>query len=979
MSNIVKKILLKRGLFSTMPVLDEGELGFATDQKKLYIGTTNGNQQVSIEQDVIDSLLIDNQLNSDAIDKLEATINKIDLGLDVDTASGEDIISLGADVLATNGEVLVEGVSLYAKQLVTNGDFSDGTTGWLVNSSELSIENDKLKVIKKTAGSNFRTYTLNVDIKNGNKYYMFIGHFKQSIIGTYGPVAWFGLSDSAEQQVVVFENTTNEQINSSEIKTADSDYNSVVVLNYGQTIGEYFLIDNITVFNISDMIANKQYSPLYNKTFDNMTDNEIKAQMDKWVQDGTLPNDEIQSVGGSKRVKSVGKNIYIDDLDNWEQGTLSNVGAPSESDTTIRTKDSKSIKLESGSYTISVKNGYELRGRLYTLTGEKYENVGDGYSQSHNFSITTPSLLKITLRKVGTPNITPSIYFEKFELQLELGSSATAYQPYISNDLYLDSLPNLNRLPNGVKDTIEYRNGKYYYVQRVKKYTLQASDIGTVSTASNWDIDTFELTLSNLNSSILDTSTITGKAYFEETGSEFPFNQRSHITIDNVRWYVSGTTGNIILATPKGTYTQAQLQTLLAGTDIYYQLATPIEQEITSIGTLLPQPHGTVYITNEVAEVGIYDSGLTTTRQATSIVELYILNNDGTKTKLTNGVISGNTITSASLTDGDLVFVSYEYDALDGYNVITYKKDNVARKSELIDAYDKTETNNLLDDKTDQTYTDALFLEASDNLAIPDLTGKTHLGGGVYEISRQTNNTYTYDVVDGIFELTKEHMGFSYSDFLNLEAGEYTITLFILDGGIEGNTNMRFTADNLTTNFVLSDKESKTFSISGENKFEIRPVVGAYTGFKFKLMLNKGSAAKPHQVPIAPQLHALKLGHIDKLNWQFVDGKIDAVKPVDTGWLTPSLLNGWTLVGLTTFEYRKIGNVVYFSGRLDGTNATSNTIMNIPIGFRPSKDFAIWNGDSSTTNVIMNATSGGVLANYSRENSVRIEFSYVVD
>jgi hypothetical protein len=50
-------------------------------------------------------------------------------------------------------------------------------------------------------------------------------------------------------------------------------------------------VDFIYAFNVSDLIANEQYSPLYSTTFDLMTDEQIKAQMDLWISQGlSTPN-----------------------------------------------------------------------------------------------------------------------------------------------------------------------------------------------------------------------------------------------------------------------------------------------------------------------------------------------------------------------------------------------------------------------------------------------------------------------------------------------------------------------------------------------------------------------------------------------------------------------------------------------------------------------------------------------------------------
>lgn len=44
---MANKILIKRGTAAAIPVLDVGELGLATDTKKLYVGTSSGNVEIA--------------------------------------------------------------------------------------------------------------------------------------------------------------------------------------------------------------------------------------------------------------------------------------------------------------------------------------------------------------------------------------------------------------------------------------------------------------------------------------------------------------------------------------------------------------------------------------------------------------------------------------------------------------------------------------------------------------------------------------------------------------------------------------------------------------------------------------------------------------------------------------------------------------------------------------------------------------------
>lgn len=60
----------------------------------------------------------------------------------------------------------------------------------------------------------------------------------------------------------------------------------------------------------------------------------------------------------------------------------------------------------------------------------------------------------------------------------------------------------------------------------------------------------------------------------------------------------------------------------------------------------------------------------------------------------------------------------------------------------------------------------------------------------------------------------------------------------------------------------------------------------------------------------------------------------------DTGWITPTLLNGWVdydPVNYATAQYRKIGNVVQIKGLVK--NGTTNAdIFILPVGFRPTRN-----------------------------------------
>lgn len=62
--------------------------------------------------------------------------------------------------------------------------------------------------------------------------------------------------------------------------------------------------------------------------------------------------------------------------------------------------------------------------------------------------------------------------------------------------------------------------------------------------------------------------------------------------------------------------------------------------------------------------------------------------------------------------------------------------------------------------------------------------------------------------------------------------------------------------------------------------------------------------------------------------------------PQDTGWLTPTYASGWADWSDTSNElvrYRRVGTEVFIRGLCRRTSGTSQTILTMPAGFRPTR------------------------------------------
>lgn len=135
-------------------------------------------------------------------------------------------------------------------------------------------------------------------------------------------------------------------------------------------------------------------------------------------------------------------------------------------------------------------------------------------------------------------------------------------------------------LPNRVADYIKFENGKYYYVQRVKKYVLQSSDITTIENLNGTQL---AYTSTNFLVGL-------GGTYHKTRGNAFI---KAKLRCDYVdvavgfenQYYISSTY-RLGFVNTLGTFaTLAQAQAAFVGTVVYYQLTTPIETEIDDIKT----------------------------------------------------------------------------------------------------------------------------------------------------------------------------------------------------------------------------------------------------------------------------------------------------------------------------------------------------------------------------------------------------------
>lgn len=112
------------------------------------------------------------------------------------------------------------------------------------------------------------------------------------------------------------------------------------------------------------------------------------------------------------------------------------------------------------------------------------------------------------------------------------------------------------------------------------------------------------------------------------------------------------------------------------------------------------------------------------------------------------------------------------------------------------------------------------------------------------------------------------------------------------------------------------------------------------------------------------------------------------LRPDDTGWLELPLASGIGQHDASNFpcRYRKIGNIVYVQGCVNGFADVEKVVATLPEGFRPSKSFYFQNATNGGKTDTFNARTNGniervstTLPTLATSNYHFINFSFLVD
>jgi hypothetical protein len=518
---------------------------------------------------------------------------------------------------AANGQVSSVGIKgLTATNLVKNGDFSNGTTGWGAVYGNI------------TANNNIATHTINNglrgDIKESGRHKAVIGNK----LFVRAKVRVTNSQCQAIRLIIVYlkNNAWVGQDLGGLLNPVENQwYNvfAVLELRDGLDYEDYNLVirhqyeDENTALGKQMEVKEVIMIDLTAHGLDHLTAEEVNTMLPNWF-------DDTKSTVGAMRLKSVGKNLVKNDYKLWEKGTWAGNGSGQGIDSKTRIRD------------INIQYGL-LPNQIYTLKTYNpamdvgyilYDNLGNNLT-AH---ITWDSQYTFTMPSNGTgirkflrykDNRDMEVYedFTKSQIQLEKGTTATPYEPYTESTQYVvakdeqGNIAELRSLPNGTKDEISVTNRKL-----IKR-------IGEKSNIANGMVIDF--------------------ADMAEGGTYYAWNDDGE------------------------TETGVKGDTLgIDATTLIYQLATPIEIPIQTSGSLVSYPSGTVYIEPFVADAGIYADKMEVLYSDLPIKALEKISKvdfaTGLETELdvSKTVIAGDKLsfTHRNLEAGDIVFFVYEYD-----------------------------------------------------------------------------------------------------------------------------------------------------------------------------------------------------------------------------------------------------------------------------------------------------------------------------
>lgn len=618
--------------------------------------------------DEISTIEADIITNTNDIRTLENTLNSVNINQEtIATVTGVDIVSLPKTAANTGMSVQLFGQS--AENLVVNGDFRNGTTGFNTEFSVNSILNGNLI---NTGNGNNREPNLYKSIKlvDTNKYYIRTRarvtnseciFLRQRFYGVLSP---------------------DYQINTP-VQNKWYDFNRVVqATNEGNN--PLYIMHNYT----DSATANGKIAEVENFTLINLTatfgagNEPTKEQCDAMFSDYF---EGVKSVVPTGRIRSVGKNLLdsskdrkkiytgqADGLTTKQRYVFYDILIGGTRDSIINASNVNNYSIEGDKVIVSNKTGgYGVTFKFKAIAGKRYyrsavlssgfdgvgiaifDKFGNLLVHSRDSYINAPVNSSFGVLCLTSNTFNTDITYTNvgvFETSLP-----TIYEPYKETNLYLTA-PELQS--NGtVKDEIRKGANGYELVKRVGVGTLGSELIanGVFATDTTWLKQTgwtisggsanYDATTNLVN--IRQSITLEENSFYEVKFTVLSGTARIEITSNAggligcrpaanyatgshiVRFKATATNGIAIFAYNTDTGTAFTLDNFsvkkiiasdgvisdksvftVLGSNIHYTLATPVITPISYGGVLNSAERGTVYHEPVIADAGVYSTNL---------------------------------------------------------------------------------------------------------------------------------------------------------------------------------------------------------------------------------------------------------------------------------------------------------------------------------------------------------------------------------
>ena len=345
----------------------------------------------------------------------------------------------------------IVGASVGWNQLIPYNDFTDESK-WACNASNSKDVANNVLTLTLNANATNSTYLSSTNIIKStvNHIYMYDACVKPS----RATKVW--MSYSAKFYNTKGTNCIAAQWNDCAgiIKARESDVDFLLYLSDPATLlqGDTVDFSRFQVFDLTLMLGSTIADYVY--SLEQSTSGAgvawLKTHFPKLFDNGYQPFDSgsIKSVTGLSAHEMVGKNLLNPNDPNYENCTITSTGE----------KTTGNRRIATGFISCEPNKTYTLSGAVSTGGGGGLNFAGiAGYDGNLNFisrsyvnnqysvSYTTPTnchyirvFEEITNEPAGGGNINPSV-FTKYIQQLELGSTATPYEPHESHTYTLDS------------------------------------------------------------------------------------------------------------------------------------------------------------------------------------------------------------------------------------------------------------------------------------------------------------------------------------------------------------------------------------------------------------------------------------------------------------------------------------------------------------------------------------------------------------